>query len=312
MSVISSNRMRHLWNSLGSKPRYTLMRVLARFSIIRLMVAKARSLLVSSPGKADKPEQETSVFNGLDVGRVVSDIKSDGVAFGLRLPPTIVDAIRSYGEHALCYADRRSDCGFRLSEKAAAEERINKKILVAQYFNTLDECPEIARLSQDPILRSIAADYLGSRPTFVGANLWWTFPVNASEEDRNRHAHYFHRDVDDFRFFKFFFYLTDVQPGDGAHVCVLGSQGKPPVRHFTDRWNLRRYTDDEVSKVFPEKRIVEISGRAGDGFAEDTWCLHKGQTPVKKARLLLQLQFALFDYGVMNDHRENATLKTLI
>jgi hypothetical protein len=146
-------------------------------------------------------------------------------------------------------------------------------------------------------------------PTFVGANLWWTFPVKALESDRERHAHLFHRDVDDFRFFKYFFYLTDVEPGEGAHVCVVASHREPPVFRRGDRWNIRRYSDEEIARHYPAARIVEICGPSGTGFAENTMCVHKGRTPVSRPRLLLQLQYALFDYGVVHDRRDASELQ---
>jgi hypothetical protein len=74
----------------------------------------------------------------------------------------------------------------------------------------------------------------------------------------------FHRDVDDFSFVKFFFYLTNVGASDGPHVCVLGSHRRAPVLSWRDRLTLRRYTD------------------------EDTTCVHKGTTPTGNPRLLLQ------------------------
>jgi hypothetical protein len=117
--------------------------------------------------------------------------------------------------------------------------------------------------------------------------------------------------VDDFRFLKFFFYLTDVEKGDGAHVCVRGSHHRLPEIRPSDRWNIRRYSDSEIEAFYPPGDIVEVSGRAGSGFAENTLCVHKGRTPVVAPRLLLQLQYALFDYGVMNDRRESHALQLI-
>ena len=55
-----------------------------------------------------------------------------------------------------------------------------------------------------------------------------------------------------------------------------------------------------------------LTSTAGTGFAENTLCVHKGMTPTRAPRLLLQLQFALYDYGVMHDRRDPATLRRLI
>lgn len=189
---------------------------------------------------------------------------------------------------------------------------LGKPILLAQYFNTQRNCPTIDKLRHDPLIEWIAARYIGSVPSFVGANLWWTYAVKAREEDRFKHAHLYHRDVDCFRFFKFFFYLTDVLPGDGAHVAVAGSHHRPPTLQRFDAIKVRRYADEEIDSAYAPDDIREICGPAGTGFAENTLCIHKGRTPVRQARLLLQLQFALFDYGVMHDNRDESDLHLIV
>ena len=88
-------------------------------------------------------------------------------------------------------------------------------------------------------------------------------------------------------------------------------QWRPPLLRRGDRWNLRRYSDAEVQGHYPPEQIVEVCGPAGTGFAENTLCVHKGMTPTRQPRLLLQLQYALFDYGAMHDRREPAALRMI-
>lgn len=312
MSAATKNRFQRLLFSLQSRPGYTLMRAFARFSLLRALIPKVCDFAARLRFRGWTGELvEESYFPNITVEEFVADLEKDGIALGLKLPPDLVRSIRAYADNSICYADREPESGFALEKREEAEKILDKRVLVAQYFNTVSDCPEIARLARDPVLNRIAQEYLCASPTFVGANLWWTFPVVASEEDRNRHAHLFHRDVDDFKFLKFFFYLTDVDADDGAHVCVLRSQGLPPTRNFLDRWNVRRYSDAEISAQYVRDQVLEICGKAGDGFAEDTWCIHKGQTPTRSPRLLLQLQFALFDYGAMHDRRDVNQLRRL-
>jgi hypothetical protein len=308
-------RLRTVLHSLARQPRYTLMRGVARFSPVRSMVAGARAaahatsrrrLLSQLTERAD-----ASPFARLEREEFVRQLRRDGVAFGLQLPVGQVSAILAWADREPCYADRDPRAGFMRPEVARAEAALGKPILLAQYFNAAASCEAVSRLVGDPVLRWIAASYLGSMPTFVGANLWWTFPAQASAADRDRHAHLFHRDVDDFRFFKYFFYLTDVPPGEGAHVCVAGSHREPLRTRAGDPWNLRRYGDDEVHAFYGRDRIQEVCGPAGTGFAEDTLCVHKGSTPVSTPRLLLQLQYALFDYDAMHDRRTPSELGRL-
>ncbi|NRP60359.1 hypothetical protein [Marinobacterium sp. xm-d-564] len=292
-------------------PSYSMMRLFARFEIFRVLAPNIIKMLKIRQPAVARTISSSTVFPNIDEHRIIQDLKKTGVSFGIKLPKDIVEGIRQYAESACCYADRKLDKGFYVREHAEASKKLNKEILVAQYFNSAHECREIGQLVNDPMLHKVAKGYLGENSRFVGVNLWWTFPVNASDEDRYRHAHKFHRDVDDFRFFKFFFYLTDVEIGDGGHVVVKNSKGKPPTRTLLDRWNIRRYSDDEITSHYPVEDIVEVAGLAGDGFAEDTWSIHKGKTPKKSARLLLQFQFSLNDFGVVSDERDPSQLRMI-
>jgi hypothetical protein len=292
------------------------MRGVARFGAVRAVVRRGRSVSQARRLRSFVDDHEralgSSVFTAVDPRAMVEDLRRDGVAFGLLLPQTVVEEILVYATGSPCYADREPALGFGIERRVRAETVLGKPILVAQYFNTERNCPAIAMVANDPLLQLVAELYLGSLPKLVGVDLWWTFPVDASPEDRRRHAHLFHRDVDDFAFVKFFFYLTDVGRADGPHVCVRGSHRTPPVVTWRDRFRLRRYTDDEIDSLYPAADVLTIEGKAGVGFAEDTVCVHKGTTPDGNPRLLLQFEFALFDYGMMHDRRDVDVLGTVV
>lgn len=306
---------RDLFVSLRTRPGYALMRGVARLEGVRALVSGLRKAAqgrrLTEMLEACEEKVAASPFVSSNKHDFVNALDRDGIATGLTLPADVVSEIVAYAQRSLCFADRKEQYGFRPQDRAAAEAHLGKPILVAQYFNTETQCAAIQRIVKDPMLWWIAGAYLQSVPKFVGVNLWWTFPVVPLERDRDLHAHRFHRDVDDFRFFKFFFYLTPVSKGDGAHVCVAASHRRPPRNKPGDPWNLRRYSDQEIEQTFPASNILEISGPAGTGFAENTLCIHKGLTPTDQPRLLLQLQFALFDYGVMHDRRAPMQLRAI-
>jgi hypothetical protein len=306
----------HLLRALGDNPRYVLMRGVGRFIVVRRIVRWSRRRL--RPGKAQDLQRpltrssDTTMFPDVDVDRFVEQLETEGTALGLRLPPDVVEEISQFAATTPCYADREPGNGFLLPSRGRAESALGKPILVAQYFNTEAGCDAIRRIRDDITIQRIAARYLEARPRLVGVDLWWTFPVDASDEDRRRHAHLFHRDVDDFRFLKFFFYLTDVGDADGPHVVVTGSHLRPLDAKLAGRLSLRRLTDEEVDERFGAETVKTILGVAGDGFAEDTFGVHKGMTPVANARLILQLQFALFDYGITDDRCDQDELAMLV
>ena len=307
------SRYRHI---IARNPRYVAMRTVARFGFARSLVANLRAIRFFSETRRFSVDCERrlseSEFAGIDPKELSETLRNDGVAFGLKLSESTRAAVYRYALDNRCFADRQPAQGFLLEQRAEAERALGKPILLAQYLNTVTGCPEIAKLIRDPVLNAIACDFLGSKPTFVGANLWWTFPVEASEEDRDRHAHLFHRDIDDFRFLKFFFYISDVESGDGPHVMVKASHRKVPGRNIVDKCFIRRYTDEEIESQYGKDAITEIYGRAGSGFVENTLCVHKGLTPTRNMRLLLQCQYALFDYGFMHDDVSPSDMQSLV
>jgi hypothetical protein len=97
----------------------------------------------------------------------------------------------------------------------------------------------------------------------------------------------FHRDPDDWRFFKLFVYLTDVDDHSGPHEFIAGSH-RSSGRIFS-----KPYTEEEVERVYGQKRIIKIVGPKGTTFVADTWGVHRGQVPTTQPRLLLQVQYSI-------------------
>ena len=119
---------------------------------------------------------------------------------------------------------------------------------------------------------------------------------NASEQDRSDAAQKYHMDVDDYRFIKFFFYLTDVDENGGPHVVVKGTHKH---KKFAHQLKLQRFSDQEMVTEYGADKVDVLCGLAGYGFIEDTLCFHKGYPPLNRDRLVLQVEFGLRDYGIL-------------
>lgn len=302
-------------NRLLENPGYVFVRGSGRFSMVRKLVTYTKGWFHHNRTQRRQRELRArigaSLFKGIQLEEFMRNLNVAGCGFGLQLPQEVVGEILAYSESAPVYAFRDSKLGFMLENRGQAEAVLGKNILLAQYFNAQEECPAISRIADDPLLNLIALNYLGSIPKYFGANLWWTFPVTPNREDQMKHAHFFHRDIDDFKFLKFFFYLTDVEKGDGGHWLVAGSHRKAPHIRFRDWLTNRRFEDREIEEYYEKENIMEISGKQGLGFAEDTLCVHKAATPVRQSRLILQLQFGLYDLGLESDKRLASELKRI-
>jgi Phytanoyl-CoA dioxygenase (PhyH) len=172
---------------------------------------------------------------------------------------------------------------------------------VGSYFNTALLCPAIQKLQTDPKLLAIAEKYLEHEPVHQGNQLWWNFACETTYKQRSQTGQIFHYDLDDYRFLKFFFYLTDVDATSGPHVCVRGSHKQKKLSHT---WLRKRETDADIIGYYGLESLVTICGKAGLGFVEDPLCFHKGITPTHKDRLILQIEFATTDYRMQHDIRD--------
>lgn len=215
-----------------------------------------------------------------DAKRLAEEARRDGIAF----LPGYLDAEEVGRIHR--YLD-----GLPLDERFASRRQgfqldaVPDGVHVAEY-RTADivRCPDVLNIANDPRLVDAAALYLGCKPTISNLSIWWSLPAN---DGTAQEAENYHRDVDDWRFIKFFLYLTNVDDDAGPHRFVKKSH------HSRSFLRVRRIRDEEVEQAFPSSSQLSIDGIAGDAFLEDTFGLHKGQPPLRRRRLLLQVQYSI-------------------
>ena len=296
-------------------PEWFLMVTISRFKTVPLL----KSFFVQ-PQIIEINKATPSLFN-IEVDDAVESLKKDSFSLGLKLPESIFQEILQFANSTDCYGNGEHHFGFSYIEKEKAEAKCDKTFRRGDYFNSNLLCPAIKKLAKDPKLLEIATKYLGGAPVHTGSRLWWLFSLKEQDqylllekmrflslqESTREGAYFFHYDLDDYQFLKFFFYLTDVDVHSGAHVCVRGSHKKKKLAHLLSFF--RRSSDEEIAGYYGAENVVPICGEAGFGFAEDTFCFHKAMIPTRKDRLMLQIQFALKNYGNHNDLVEQSALK---
>lgn len=153
----------------------------------------------------------------------------------------------------------------------------------------------------DPI-----ALYLNIIPSIQYISLWRTEP--SSDYSRTSEMHW-HMDHHGHKFVKVFFYLTDVQFGDGHHEFILNSHCQTYFDSYLDKnfpqllktIALKRklrgkfHLPDDLLLPILDRRLSLVGSR-GTGFMEDTRGLHRG-TPIisDRPRIILQALFVPFD-----------------
>lgn len=171
----------------------------------------------------------------------------------------------------------RSGARFRPHEAPAG-------VSTASYpLETVLRCPHVLDLVNRPSMLRLAEEYLGCIPTVSGLRIDWSAPSDASVA----YVQQYHRDHDDWRFLKLFVYLTDVDEDGGPHEYVRTS-------HLgSGRFTRRPYEAAEVEARYGRANISRVTGKSGTSFLADTWGIHKGNVPLSKPRLMLQIQYSL-------------------
>jgi hypothetical protein len=145
-------------------------------------------------------------------------------------------------------------------------------------------CPHILALANSDTLLSLAERYIGCKPTISQLGVRWSFPNPAGCSNLQT----FHRDSEDWRYFKVLVYLTDVDADAGPHVYVRGTHlTRAPLR-------LQLQSDAEIRGEYGGENLITATGPRGFGFAVDTAGVHKGASPANTRRLMLQIQYSLF------------------
>jgi hypothetical protein len=299
--------LRDVYSGLPKRPRWFLMRKIARFESVKLLVNYFHHLTTQSDVTYDVPQHQASLFQDVDVEHVVECLRTDGVCLGLNLPQEIVEQIVQFSKDVHCYGKAKPGLGFYYHEKDRISHKLNINLSNADYYNT-SNCRAIQMIVEDPVLLKIARAYLGGPPVHQGTKLRWSFATKLSDFEKYKLSQTFHYDLDDYCAMKFFFYLTDVGVDDGPHICISGSHKSKKFLHKLLRGI---YNEDNMVKFYSKDRVKFIYGGSGYGFVEDIFIMHKGLTPIKNDRLILIIEYALRDYGMKHDRIKESQLKSI-
>jgi Phytanoyl-CoA dioxygenase (PhyH) len=221
------------------------------------------------------------------IKNIVSSLARDGYyVFENRLPTDVCDEIERFARCTPAIAEGRS------SSRADRVLFDHAAPVSKRYFIALEDIVTnqgMQRLMADPLLLSVAEQYLRAHPILCGADMWWS-PAFGDTPGEDA-AQEFHFDFDGAPvWLKYFVYLTDVTPNNGPHVFVRGSHlANHPSAAALLRRGYVRISDKDISDAFGKEKLIEICGSRGTVLAVDTRGFHKGQRPLAGYRLVAQL-----------------------
>ena len=132
---------------------------------------------------------------------------------------------------------------------------------------------------------TLVKNYLNTKVVSINASFFISNPVETSEKEKYSNAQFFHWDNDFKKFLKLYIYLTDVDEESGPHLYAEKSHKFKNKQHEL----CRLYSDNNIFKNYIN--IKEFKGKSGSTFFVDSYGLHKGKSPTKKSRILLNVHF---------------------
>lgn len=225
------------------------------------------------------PKSETASVSGTEL----DTLRRDGFVFW----PQLLDAakvkrIRDFLDTKQVHDSR----DFARHPLTIAELDPAKTQKLKYFEKDLVQCEDLMRIANDPHIIGLISAQFGCKPTICCMEAWWTKAGTAIANELYQDDMY-HRDVEDFKFIKLFIYLCDVEEANGAHCFIKGSQNST---RLTKRMPI---PDQLASENFAEKDHFVFTGKAGSGFLESTWGLHRSLPIRKGERLLYSVTYSL-------------------
>lgn len=227
---------------------------------------------------------QPSFLSGDEIERIGRQLDELGWAIpAYRLSDQDILSLHSFAFSTPCYANDPVGDNILLDEHALRKDHPRFT------WRTRDvvRLDAIKRLVSDSGLHAIAQRYLRCQPLLTSVTLWLTTPYEGRYD-----AHEYHYDNENPKFLKFFIYLTDTSAETGAHYFIQRSHDPVKPRALS---RSIRYIDEAVYGIFGRENEKLFAAPAGTIIAEDTMGFHKGSTPLRNYRLLLQLEYALID-----------------
>lgn len=260
--------------------RYKKMRLLARFPRNRQkFIEKLKPACGFNPNYNDGSSTWLQLED--DYNDILNNLRKSGFSGGIKLSTAALSGLREFCDQQRFIADRNSIESFPIlfsDKKAPCSSSIYS--LLDPHLSSII----VNDLTVNSKLTQIAMDYLGAPPVLMNTQIWYTFP---NDSQVGHHNFGFHYDVDDYKFIKFFFYLDKVDDERGPHIIISNTHNEGSLFKY-----FNRRLSDEIAQSRYNENIIKMVGSAGVGFAEDTFCYHKGLHPIKR-RLLLQIQYGV-------------------
>jgi len=226
------------------------------------------------------PLPRSPLLSDAEISDVVANLERDGymiLPFGMTAEQ--IDDVKEFAFSTPAHGvDVNKDVQILPNNNAPGEARYN------WWMNDIAKVPTVQRMITEGPYCAIAQQYLGCRPVLALVNLFIDRPSGKPDG-----SYVYHYDNEGPGFLKFFFFLTDVKVGTGAHYFIAGSQANTKPKPIS---RAGFYSEDALFDVYGRECEKIMQGPAGTILAEDTMGFHRGSALTHDYRLMMQFEFS--------------------
>lgn len=205
---------------------------------------------------------------------VVVDLRKQGIS--------VVKNFKDQSENAKKLIDHYEKIGEQkildeIEKKHQSTLKSSYKIRVTSLFNDDD----LVNFANDEFIIANINQYFGFKPYLREVSVVVDYKNELS--DIPIHTQNFHRDPDDVKLTKIFFYLNDVSINNGPFQFIKTSHLKP--------WVLEKFLTSNVFKYYSKDQIFSATGKSGTIIFADTNGYHRGLILNEKFRVMVTAMY---------------------
>ena len=262
------------FNNISFVIKIYIIKVLFSYPIIR------KKFLYS---KKIKFKEKNLFFETENSKKIIDQLDNKGISKNIKFKKNQINYIikELNNSQNLIYKDKRYQNINQIIDYGL-KKNISKIIIPIN----LDNNKKIYDMITSNFFKSVAKGYLNSKKVSINCSLFISLPKkNMQENEKISAAQMFHFDSDFSKFLKLYMYLNDVNKNNGPHIYAERTHNKKIKKHELQKG----YSDKQIFKHY--KSIKTVVGKKGTIFFEDSFGLHKGETPIKNSRVILNIHY---------------------
>jgi hypothetical protein len=228
--------------------------------------------------------RETNLFfQDIEVSNIINQLDNDGISQSIVLKDKYLYQISNEinNKKNLRYQGKKFD-DLNTIISYASENNISRIVIPIN----LDKNKTLYKFITSKFFKSVSTGYLNAQRLSINCSLFISLSKkNMSQNEKISSAQMFHFDSDFSKFLKLYIYLNNVNKINGPHVYVKQTHIKKHKKHELQKG----YSDKQILKNY--STVKTLIGKKGTMFFEDSFGLHKGETPLKHYRIILNIHY---------------------